>query len=90
MELGRSTVYTQGRRSEGFKKKPRGNVSILLRGGPKDGEVLTYSQPLPPVLVVCDKQTMLYHDYRRSGDGKTGGFIYEHCERKALGDNEND
>lgn len=44
-------------------------VSVLLKGGPRDGDAVTYGQPLPKTLVVASDQG--YQDYERKPNTTT-------------------
>lgn len=67
--MGRRTNETQGIPSG------QGNSVIKLRGGPANGRIVVYPQPIPKVLVVAetDKDSMTethckvrYYDYKRA------------------------
>lgn len=56
---------THGKPSSAPPAKRSRQVAVKLTGGPRDGDVVTYGQPLPPNLVVFAKDAGKWVDYYR-------------------------
>ncbi|QGJ90121.1 hypothetical protein HWC80_gp091 [Mycobacterium phage Indlulamithi] len=51
---------------------------VKLHGGPKDGEVYPYGDPLPKVLVIAEvseRKGPVYHDYMQVGETEDYNWI---------------
>ena len=71
---------THGRPSTAESARRSKQVAVHLEGGPRDGDVITYGQPLPKTLVVHSKGAG-WNDYQRKPNTTT--YVHEFSTKTA-------
>lgn len=64
--------YTHGRRSTAKPASRSRQIALKIEGGPRHGDIVTYGQPLPKILVLHTGNG--WEDHVRKG--KTSTYVY--------------